>query len=325
MDTIPLGRTGESVSEICLGPMYFGSKVDRETSFALLDQYYEAGGRFLDTANIYATWVDGYDDPESEPLVGEWLAERGVRDEMTIATKLGFGYGDVPNGLNPDLINQEIDRSLDRMGVDTIDLLYVHVDDPDTPQTDVIEALAAAVDAGTVRHLGASNVPAWRLARANRIAKERGLPRFECVQPRFSYLIPDRDADFGGQLPATDELVDYCDQADLTLLPYSPTLSGCYGRDDRPIPDGYTRSENRVKMRIVEDIAERKGLNGNTVALAWMRSRDQPTVPVIGCSTPEQLAQNLAAVDVSFTEAEQRRLNGVETYGFEQWDERDGE
>jgi aryl-alcohol dehydrogenase-like predicted oxidoreductase len=322
MDTTPLGRTGESVSELCLGPMYFGSRVDRETSFDLLDRYYEAGGRFLDTANIYATWVEGYDDPESEPLVGEWLAERGVRDEMTIATKLGFGYRDVPTSLDPDRIAQEIDRSLDRMGTDTIDLLYAHVDDPDTPQTDVMAAFGEAVDAGKVRHLGASNFPAWRIARANRIAAERGLPRFECVQPRFSYLISDRDADFGGQLATTDELVDYCTQHDLVLLPYSPTLGGCYGRDDRPTPEGYVRSENRVKMRAVEDIAERKGVNGNTVALAWLLDRDQPTVPVLGVSTLEQLEENLAAADLEFSAAERRRLNGIESYGFDQWDRR---
>lgn len=323
MDTTPLGTTGESVSEICLGPMYFGSTVDRETSFALLDRYYEAGGRFLDTANIYATWVDGHDEPESEPLVGEWLDERGVREEMTVATKLGFGYQDVPASLDPDLVRQEIDRSLDRMGIDTIDLLYAHVDDPDTPQTDVMESFGEAVDAGTVRHLGASNIPAWRVARANRIAAERGLPQFECVQPRFSYLIPDRDAGFGGQLPTTDELVDYCTQHDLTLLPYSPTLSGCYGRDDRSIPEGYVRSANRVKMRAIEAVAERKGVSGNTVVLAWLLDRDQPTVPVIGCSTREQLDQNLAAVDLSFTDPERRRLNGIESYGFDQWNMRE--
>ena len=322
MDTTPLGRTGESVSELCLGPMYFGSTVDRETSFGLLDRYYDAGGRFLDTANIYATWVEGYDDPESEPLVGEWLDERGVREEMTVATKLGFGYRDVPTSLDPDLVAQEIDRSLDRLGTDTIDLLYAHVDDPDTPQTDVMGAFGEAVDAGKVRHLGASNFPAWRVARANRIAEERGLPRFECVQPRFSYLIPDRDADFGGQLATTDELVDYCEQADLTLLPYSPTLQGCYGRDDRPVPEGYARSENRVKMRAIEDIADRKGVNGNTVALAWLLDRDQPTVPVLGVSTLEQIEQNLAATDISFSGAERRRLNGVESYGFDSWDRR---
>ncbi|ERJ05840.1 putative oxidoreductase protein [Halorhabdus tiamatea SARL4B] len=320
MDTKPLGTTGESVSELSLGAMYFGSRIDRETSFALLDRYYEAGGRFIDTANIYATWVDGYDEPESEPLVGEWLEERGVREEMTIATKLGFSYGDVPRSLDPALIDEEIAKSRERLGIETIDLLYIHVDDPDTPQVDVMETLAGAVEAGDVRHLGASNVPAWRIARANRIAAEQGWPRFEAVQTRFSYMIPDRDADFAGQLPASDELLDYCDQEDLTVLPYSPTMQGCYDRDDRPIPDGYVRSENRLKMDVVETIAERKGVDGNAVVLAWMLDRDLPTIPVVGVSTMEQLEANLQASEISFTDEERERLNAIESLGFEEWD-----
>lgn len=324
LDTTRLGTTDAAVSELCLGTMYFGSRVDRDTAFDILDRYYDAGGRFLDTANIYATWVDGYDDPESEPLVGDWLADRGVREEVTVATKLGFGYGDVPQGLDPDLIRQEVDRSLDRLGLDTIDLLYAHVDDPDTPQPAVMETLAEAVDAGTVRHLGASNFPAWRLARANRIAEERGTPRFECVQPRFSYLIPDRDATFDAQLPTTDELLDYCEQAGLTVCPYSPTLQGSYGRDDRRMPEGYVRTENRLKQRVVDDLADRKGVDGNAIALAWMLDRDRPTVPVVGCSSVAQLEANLAAADVSFTAAERDRLDGIESYGFDGWALRSG-
>jgi aryl-alcohol dehydrogenase-like predicted oxidoreductase len=320
MDAKPLGSTGESVSELCLGTMYFGSRIDRETAFELLDRYYEAGGRFLDTANIYATWVEGYDEPESESLVGEWLAERGVREEMTIATKLGFSNEDVPRSLDPDLIEQEIERSRERLGIDTIDLLYVHVDDPDTPQVDVMETLADAVEAGHVRHLGASNVPAWRIARADRIAAERGWPRFEAVQPRFSYLIPDRGAEFGGQLPASDELIDYCDQEDMSVLPYSPTLQGCYGRDDRPIPDGYVRTENRLKMEAIEALAERKGVDGNALVLAWMLDREQSTIPVVGVSTMEQLEANLQASEITFSDTERERLNTIESLGFDGWD-----
>jgi aryl-alcohol dehydrogenase-like predicted oxidoreductase len=94
--------------------MYFGSSTDPETSRAILDRYYEAGGRFLDTANIYATWVDGYDEPESEPLLGDWMDEQGNREEIFLATKVGFEYGDVPQSLELDLIEQELDRSLDR-------------------------------------------------------------------------------------------------------------------------------------------------------------------------------------------------------------------
>lgn len=322
--TVPLGTTGESVSELCLGTMYFGSRTDRAKSYQLLDRYYDAGGRFVDTANIYATWVEGHDSPESEPLLGDWLTERGVRDEMTIATKVGFEYGDVPRSLAPDVIHGEVDRSRERLGIDTIDLLYAHLDDPETPQVDVMRAFAEVVDDGKVRHLGASNIPAWRIARANRIATERDWPRFECVQPRFTYLIPEHNPSFpaAAQLPTTDELVDYCTQAGLTVLPYSPTLGGCYGRDDRPVPDSYVRTENRLKMALVEELAERHGVDGNAIVLAWMLGRDQPTVPVVGCSTVEQLDANLASIDVTFTDEERRRLDGIERYGFDHWEQR---
>lgn len=315
MQTTPLGTTGLEVSALSLGTIYFGTELDREQSFAFLDRYYEAGGRFVDTANNYATWLDGYDEPMSEVVIGEWLAERGVREEVTVATKLGFGADNRPESLAPELIEREVDRSRERLGVETIDLLYAHVDDYDTPQVDTMRALGRAVEEGTVEHLGASNFLAWRVARANRIAAERGWAPYECVQPRFSYYVPDRGADFGAQVPATDELVSYCEHEDLTLLPYSPTLQGAYGREDRGVPEEYVRTENRIKRDVVAEVADRRGLNGNQVVLAWMLHREAPTVPVIGFSTMAQLEQNLAALDVAFTDAELRRLNGVESLG----------
>jgi len=313
--TIELGATGEAVSALSLGTMYFGSRTDEETAWELLDAYYEAGGRFLDTANIYATWIDGHPEPESEPLLGEWLAERGVREEMFLATKLGFSYADVPEGLDPDLIEQEVERSRERLGVETIDLLYAHVDDPDTPQRETMAAFQRVVDDGRVRHLGASNFPAWRLARANALAEREGWTPYSCVQTRYSYLIPRREADFGGQIPATDELVDYCDRAGLTMLAYTPLLRGSYGREDRAIPDSYTRTENARKLDALGEIADRHDATENQVVLAWMLGRDPPVVPVFGVSAPGQLEANLAALEVDLTAADRERLDGIERLG----------
>ena len=318
----PLGRTGETVSELALGTVYFGSRIERSTTFDILDTYYDAGGRFIDTANNYATWLAGYDEAASEYAIGEWLDERGVRSEVTIATKVGFNPPSVGHTLDPEWILDSVDASLRRLGIDTIDLLYAHVDDPDTPQSAVMEAFAAVVKAGKVRHLGTSNMPAWRIARANTIAEQNGWPRFECVQPRFSYLIPNRDAAFGGQLQTTDELIDYCEQADLTLLPYSPTLSGAYGRDDRPIPDEYVRTENRLKMDRITELAAARDVDGNALLLAWMRSREHPTIPIIGCSTVAQLEANLETVELSLSDHELELLNSIESYGFDGWDKR---
>lgn len=322
MDEQRLGRTGETVSEVALGTIYFGSTLERSTWIDILDTYYDAGGRFLDTANNYATWLDGYEEPASEYAIGEWLSERGVRSEMTIATKIGFNPPSVGPTLDPEWIVESVDESLERLGVETIDILYAHVDDPEIPQSDVMEAFATVVEAGKVRYLGTSNMPAWRIARANTIAEHNDWPRFECVQPRFSYLIPDRDASFGGQLQTTDELVDYCEQADLTVIPYSPTLSGAYGRDDRPIPEQYVRSENRLKMDLIVDLAAKRDVDGNAIALAWMLAQEQPTVPIIGCSSVEQLEANLEAVDLTLTDREMERLDAIESYGYDGWAKR---
>lgn len=120
----------------------------------------------------------------------------------------------------------------------------------------------------------------------------------------------------------TDELFDYCVTADLTMLPFSPTLGGCYGRDDRPVPDSYVRTENRLKMALVEELADRYDVDGNTIVLAWMLERDHPTIPIIGCSTLDQLEANLAAPTVTFTNEERRRLDGIENYGFDNWEQR---
>jgi len=315
MEAVPLGTTGERVSPLCLGTMYFGSKTDPETSRAILDRYYEAGGRFLDTANTYATWLDGYDEPESEPFLGDWIAQRGNREELFLATKVGFEYGDVPQSLDPDLIEREVEKSLDRLGTDYVDLVYAHVDDRDTPLAETMAAFDRLVESGTVRYLGASNYYGWRLARANTIAEERGLTPFSCTQPRFSYLVPHRYSDFERQRPATDELVSYCDDEGLTMLPYSPLLQGCYGRDDRRIPERYVTTENRLKMDAVEAIADRHGVSGNQVVLAWMTQREPPTVPVVGCSTVDQLEENLAALDLGLTDTERERLDSLETLG----------
>ena len=315
MDEIPLGTTGERVSPLCLGAMYFGSRIDPETSREILDRYYEAGGRFIDTANIYATWVEGYDEPESEPLLGEWMNERGNREEIFLATKVGFDYGGVPQSLDPELIECEVEKSLDRLDTDYVDLLYAHVDDLETPLEETMAAFDRLVQSGKVRHIGASNYHGWRLARANTLAEERDLTKFSCVQPRFSYLVPHRDADFDPQRPATDELVTYCDDHDLTMLPYSPLLEGCYGRDDRPIPEGYVTTENRLKMEAVQDVADRKDASGNQVVLAWMTQRDPPTIPVTGVSSVDQLEENMTALELELTEAELERLNGIETLG----------
>jgi aryl-alcohol dehydrogenase-like predicted oxidoreductase len=148
METQKLGKTGVDVSALCLGAMYFGTRNDQATSYRVLDKYVEAGGTFIDTANIYAHWVKGFKGGESETLLGEWMQGRGNRDKLFIASKVGFGYPGVPVGLRANQIEEECNKSLRYLKIDTIDLYYAHVDDRKTPLEETLEAFDKLVKAG---------------------------------------------------------------------------------------------------------------------------------------------------------------------------------
>lgn len=190
MRTVPLGNTGVDVSALCLGAMYFGTRNDERTSFELLDQYVAAGGTFIDTANIYAHWVEGGQGGESESLLGRWMKARGNRADLFLASKVGFNMPGVERGLTAAQIEAECEKSLRRMGVETIDLYYAHVDDRVTPLDETLAAFDRLVRAGKVRFIGASNYLAWRLEQAHWVSKTHDWASFCCVQQRYTYLRP---------------------------------------------------------------------------------------------------------------------------------------
>lgn len=311
MQTVTLGNTGVQVSALCLGTMYFGTRQDEATSFRLLDQYVDAGGTFLDTANIYAHWVAGGRGGESEALLGRWLKARGHRNRMFIATKVGFEYGDVPRSLAPYLIEAECDKSLRRLGVDVIDLYYAHVDDRITPLRDSLEALARLVERGKVRFIGASNYRAYRLERAHALSKANGWPEFCCVQQRYTYLRPRAGQTFDPQLAANDDLLDYvrARKGEFTLLAYSVLLSGAYTRPDRPVPDQYAGPDSEARLAALRAVAAEIGATPNQVVLAWLRQSDPPILPLIAASTPEQMTENLGALEITLSAGQMCRLD----------------
>lgn len=307
MNTIPLGSNGPQVSRICLGTMYFGIKTSEQDAHRFLDMYHAAGGRFLDTANKYATWVPGFPEPVGEKMLSRWLKTRGAGSEMFIATKLGFPYLDVPRGLTKELIVGEVEKSLRRLGVDTIHLLYAHADDTHTPQEETMEAFDHLVKAGKVRHLGASNFYSWRVMRANMLAQGHDWTPYRCVQTRLSLLWPKHGADFGNQLPASDDLIDLCRREKLGLLAYSPLLSGCYGRRDRAVPEQYNHPDNFSKIAQVCMIGEEIGLSGNQMVISWMLA--EGIIPLVTGSTAAQISENLAAEQIHLPEVAHSALN----------------
>ncbi|MGJ3237578.1 MAG: aldo/keto reductase [Anaerolineae bacterium] len=313
MQTRLLGNTGQNVSALCLGAMYFGSRNNRATSYRILDQYADAGGTFIDTANIYATWIDGFQGGESEILLGEWMAERSNRDTVFIASKVGFDYQDVSIGLSAKQIEEECHKSLKRMNIETIDLYYCHKDDRNTPLEETLEALNKLVQAGKVRYIGASNYMAWRLEYARLVSESNNWAQFCCVQQRHTYLPLRAGADTGRQVVTNEDLQAYCEDTNTTLLAYSALLGGAYTRTDRPIPVGYASADNQQRLAVLNEIANELGATANQVVLCWMMQSTPAVLPLIAASTEEQLAENIESLNFTLSDEQMNRLNSAGT------------
>jgi aryl-alcohol dehydrogenase-like predicted oxidoreductase len=281
--------------------MYFGSRNDRATSYRLLDSYVGAGGSFIDTANIYAHWVAGFRGGESETLLGEWMTARGNRSSLFIASKVGFNYGEVPKRLRSSDIQQECDKSLRRMNIDTIDLYYAHVDDRTTPLEESLHAFDALVRAGKVRFVGASNFLAWRLEQARWLSQVNGWSGFCCVQQHYTFLRLRPGTSVAPQEMVNDDLLDYCKATGLTLLAYSVLQSGAYSRPDRALRSEFNSPDNERRLAVLREIAGETDVTVNQVILSWMLHTTPTIIPLIAASTEEQLQENMGALDVRLT------------------------
>ncbi|MGW2259527.1 aldo/keto reductase [Streptomyces sp. NPDC001780] len=312
------------VSVLALGAMLFGSRTDEETSFAVLDRYVEAGGNFIDTSDNYAFWEDGGQGGQSEELLGRWRRSRGVGDEIVIATKLGArplapgtSYTDNPEGLSAKVIRESAERSRERLGVAKLDLLYAHIDDPTVPQSETVEGFAALVAEGTVGLLGVSNQSVWRVDRARALASASGLPGYEVLQYQHSYLRPRTDIPSDlfpdGSLGGTDaQLISYLKaEPALTLVAYSPLLTGAYTRTDKPLPPDYDHPGTPARLAALRDVARETGATVNQVVLAWQLGGPLPVIPLAGASSVAQLEENLAAVDLELTAEQRDRLDAA--------------
>lgn len=309
MKTIPLGKTGAQVSAFCLGVMYYGTRVGEAMSYRLMDRYVAAGGSFLDSANIYAHWVPGFQGGESEAVVGRWMRERGNRARLFIASKVGFGYPQVAGGLRAAQIQSECEKSLKRLQTDVIDLYYAHVDDRETPLEETMAAFDRLVQAGKVRHIGASNFLAWRLEQARQVSRAHGWAEYTCIQQRYSYLRPRPGASFGAQISANDDLLDYVASEGTTLLAYSPLLNGAFTRPDRSIPEQYQGADGAARLAALRALAAERGATANQVVYAWMLQSSPAVIPLMAASTDEQMEENLAALQLTLSAEQMGRLD----------------
>ncbi|MDY6873008.1 MAG: aldo/keto reductase [Chloroflexota bacterium] len=309
MKTLSLGRNGPEVSAICLGSAYFGTRINRETAFDILDTYYRAGGRFIDTANSYAGWMPDAQGGESERTIGAWMNSRKVRDEMFIATKVGFAYHDVPQGTPPDLIRREIEKSLRNLDVERIDLYYAHVDDRTMPLEETLRTLNDLVEAGKAHYLGASNFRAWRMEMAYQIGQREGFAPFIALENHHTYLRPRPEADWSPGVVMGPEHFDFARERGVRLLAYYALLKGAYVRPDRPFWAPYQTEVNRERVTRLERVAVDVGATLNQTVLAWMLHNNPAVLPITTASRKEHLLENLGALDVTISPEQEDFLN----------------
>jgi aryl-alcohol dehydrogenase-like predicted oxidoreductase len=312
MKKLKLGRSDVDVSAMCLGTDLFGTRRDEPTCYRLLDYFRERGGSFIDTSNLYAAWLPGYHGGESETVIGRWLKARRNRDQMSVATKLGFAYSGSQGGLTSSQIERECEKSLERLQTDRIDVYYSHGDDRATPLAETMEAFHRLVSAGKVRAIGASNLSAWRIAESNLLSELRGWTAYCAVQQRYTYLRPRHNARFGyrvHQVFINENLKDFAQFYGVTLVGYSVLLAGAYTRSPENLPLQFASSDTDARLAALRSVAAETGYTVNQVIFAWMRQSSPAVLPIIAGSTAAQLDENINALQLTLSDAHMSQLD----------------
>jgi aryl-alcohol dehydrogenase-like predicted oxidoreductase len=303
-----LGRTDLDVFPLCLGGNVFGWTADEAQSRAVLDAYADAGGNFVDTANSYLV-----EHGQSEAVIGRWLSDRGDRDRLVVATKVGGGRGPA-RSLRPETIAGESQASLERLQIDRIDLYYAHFDDEETPLDETLGAFDELVKAGTVRHLGASNYTPERLQAALELQRENGLAEFTVLQPHYNLVERDFERSY---LPIAE-------QWDLAVVPYyglaKGFLTGKYRPGGEPVESQraerareYLERGGAAVLAALDEVSAARNVPVAAVALAWLRAQPRVVAPIASARTTEQLEQILPAATLELTAAEVERLSAAST------------
>jgi len=305
MEYRPLGRTGVQVSTLCLGVMMFGGKTDQAEATRMVDRFLDAGGNFIDTANVYQRGV-------SEEMTGQALAG-GKRARVVLATKVHGAMDDTDRNMQGNHrrnIIQACDASLRRLGTDYIDLYQIHRPQSSVPVDETLRALDDLIHAGKVRYAGTSTYAAWQLMEAWMAAKDLGLNHFISEQPPYHLL--DRRVE--------RELIPFCQTYGVAVLPWSPLaggkLTGKYRRGQaapsnaREKPEEFNAETWRV-LDGLEALCREKGCTMTAFTLAWVMARPGVTSPILGPTSVAQLDENLAANDVTITPEDQERVDAL--------------
>lgn len=319
MQSIRIPSTDLYVSSLCLGTGEFGSKMDRAASWRLLDEFIDAGGNFIDTANVYGDWVPGAKS-SSEKMIGSWLAEHGKRSQLLIATKGAhplLSSMDVPRSAPHEMIH-DIEQSLNHLQTDVIDLYWLHRDDPARPTGEFIETLAGQVKAGKIRYFGCSNWRAERIAAANAYAAAHGLPGFVGDQMLWNVAKLDAEALTDKTMVAMDSaLYAYHQQTGLAAIPYTSQAHGLLqklaaGQAIRPSDSKiYPLTVNQRRAAVAQSLAKELGVSVTGIVLGYLQSQPFVTIPIIGAQTVTHLHDSLAGDGVHLTPSQIAALDNA--------------
>jgi aryl-alcohol dehydrogenase-like predicted oxidoreductase len=311
MELKKLGKTALEIPPVAFGGNIFGWTADQKMSFRLLDELLEKGFNFIDTANVYSRWVEGHSGGESETMIGKWMKERGNRDKMIIATKVGMDMGQGHVDLSAAHILDQIDGSLKRLQTDYVDIYFSHKFDDNTPIEETLATYNQLVNGGKVRFIGASNFPLAELMESMEISKNKGLPRYEVYQPEYNLM---RRDGFEGAVR------DFCMENHISVTNYftlaSGFLTGKYdikedaeGRAREGQVNKFFNDKGERVLKALKEIAAEQNVSQAAVTLAWTMAQPGITAPIASATKPEQLQAFYQAVQIDLNDDQLERLD----------------
>ena len=310
-----LGTSDLHVSPLMLGGNVFGWTIDEATSFRILDAFVDAGGNFIDTADVYSRWAPGHTGGESEIILGKWFQHSGKRDQVVLATKLGMDLGsgsagEPRQGLKPAYIHQAVEASLQRLQTDRIDLYQAHKQDASTPIFESLNAFGDLIEAGKVRHIGASNYEASELRAALELSATRGCPRYQSLQPEYNLVAR---ADY------EDKLEPVVQEFGIGCIPYFSLAAGFLTGKYRSQADvvgkaragqvgKYANQRGFAVLYALDEIAKAHDATPTQVALAWLIAQPSVTAPIASATSLDQLADLVKATELKLDTASLEKL-----------------
>jgi aryl-alcohol dehydrogenase-like predicted oxidoreductase len=311
-----LGNLEIPVSPIMLGGNVFGWTIDEATSFAVLDRFADRGFNFIDTADMYSSWVPGNKGGESETIIGKWFKQTGKRDSVVLATKLGNPMGEGKEGLSAAYMREAVEASLRRLQTDYIDLYQAHIDDKKTPLEETLRAFNDLVEQGKVRVIGASNYDGRRLRAAEEVARNAGWQRYQTLQP--NYNLHTREKYERDLAPVVAEysirVVPYFSLAAGFLTGKYKTAADAEGKNRAGMVSKFFDERGMRILQALDSVAQQTGAKQASIALAWLLSRPNILAPIASATSVDQLDDLFAAADLQLTTEQLTELSAASAY-----------